>query len=99
MGQKVNPNLFRLNINFKHLSNWYANKNLYNQFLKEDYYLRLEINNFFKNILLISNIEINRIYNKSFNNYIFINLEILYPKIENSYYLIKNYLIKYTILD
>jgi small subunit ribosomal protein S3 len=88
MGQKVNPNLFRLYLNNNYLSNWYANKKLYSNFLKEDDYIRYNIDNFLKNLIIISNIYIYRILNK----YIYIKLDILYPKIYDIYNILLNYL-------
>jgi small subunit ribosomal protein S3 len=88
MGQKVNPNIFRLHLNNNYLSNWYANKKLYSNYLKEDDFLRNNINFFLKNLIIISNIYIYRILNK----YIYIKLDILYPKIYEIYTILLNYL-------
>jgi len=88
MGQKVNPNIFRLHLTNNYLSYWYANKKLYSIFLKEDNFLRNNINIFLKNLILISNIYIYRILNK----YIYIKLDILYPKVYEIYSILLNYL-------
>ena len=94
MGQKINPNLFRLTINQKHLSNWYTNKNFYKKFIEEDFLIRLLINDFLKNIFVISTIKINRFYNQiNKNHFININLNLLYPQFETNYFFINNYLI------
>jgi small subunit ribosomal protein S3 len=88
MGQKVNVNIFRLNLNNNYISNWYANKKLYSKFLQEDNFIRYNINIFLKNLILLSNIYIYRILDK----YIYIKLDILYPKIYEIYNILLNYL-------
>ena len=40
MGQKVNPNGFRIGVNKPHNAVWYANYNTYGQILNEDYKIR-----------------------------------------------------------
>ena len=44
MGQKTHPTGFRIGVNKKHSSTWFANFNVYGDVLKEDY----EIRNFFE---------------------------------------------------
>lgn len=61
MGQKTHPKGFRLVTTQKHLSKWYGNKFIYPSLIEEDYFIRLKINEFFKEFLTISKIEVNRI--------------------------------------
>jgi ribosomal protein S3 len=61
VGQKTHPKGFRLVTTQKHLSNWYGNKFLYSSLIEEDSFIRLKINEFFKDYLTISKVEISRI--------------------------------------
>ena len=59
MGQKTNPNLFRLLIKKRNQkSNWYTNKSRYSTNIKEDHIIRVKIEETFKNIIAISRIDI-----------------------------------------
>ena len=49
MGQKVNPNGFRLQIRKDWSSLWYSNDNLYSKFLECDFLIRTIINDHYKN--------------------------------------------------
>lgn len=81
MGQKINPIGFRLINNENYLSNWYSDKFNYSNLIKEDDIIRNNINNIFKDILIIDKIEIRRKNNENnLNKYIFINIYFLYPK-------------------
>ncbi len=84
MGQKTHPKGFRLIANQKYLSNWYTTKFYYALIIKEDYFIRFEINKFFKSFLIISNININRIIQKKKDNeFINIIISALYPRTED----------------
>lgn len=61
MGQKVNPNGFRLGITQTHLSNWFEDKKNYSNIINEDFIIRNTITHFLKQEQLrFSNIIINR---------------------------------------
>lgn len=61
MGQKTHPKAFRLVTTQKHLSEWYTNKFSYSKLIEEDYFIREKTNEYFKDFLTISKIEINRV--------------------------------------
>lgn len=108
MGQKTNPNGFRLITTQKSLSNWYNTKIKYSTLIEEDFLIRTLIEQFFKNILTLSSIEISRINgNQNQEEYININLNALHPRLQEiiqynlkncSYNFPKNSLQKYTLL-
>ena len=108
MGQKTNPNGFRLITTQKSLSNWYNIKSQYSLLIKEDFLIRTLIEQYFKNILTFSSIEISRINgNNITEQFITITLNVLHPRIENiiqyniqnsSLLLQKNSFPKYTLL-
>lgn len=50
MGQKVNPNGFRLQIRKDWQSIWYVGGHLYSKFVKADFLIRKEIRDYYKNI-------------------------------------------------
>lgn len=60
MGQKVNPNGFRLQIRRDWSSSWYVQGNLYSNFIKKDYLLRQLILSFYKKSNYLSKISIER---------------------------------------
>jgi small subunit ribosomal protein S3 len=93
MGQKVNPKGFRLINNSNYLSNWYSHKCKYLNLIKEDEFLRKNIDLSFKNFLTISDIKITRSNNINIkNNSVFINISFLHPtEKEMKSYLSKNY--------
>jgi small subunit ribosomal protein S3 len=81
VGQKTNPKGFRLITTQKHLSNWYTNKFNYLDQIKEDYLIRLKIENLFNKYLTISNIYINKIIQpNNKEEYITISINCLYPR-------------------
>lgn len=60
MSQKIHPKGFRLISTQRHLSNWYSNKHFYSLFSQEDFIIRQLIEHSFKDLLIISNINIDR---------------------------------------
>lgn len=79
MGQKTNPNLFRLIINQKFLSNWCTEKKNYSNYLKEDNLYRKLITNIFEKTFKISKIKISR--KEGLNtNFLYFELTLLYPR-------------------
>lgn len=59
MGKKINPRVFRLRTTTTHMSKWYANKQDFGKFLREDVSIRRELKNKFKDSS-VSRIEIKR---------------------------------------
>lgn len=86
MSQKIHPKGFRLISTQKHLSSWYSTKKFYNLFSKEDFIIRQLIEHSFKDLLLISNINIARI-NTFLSKKSSINIKItaLLPKFNEFY--------------
>lgn len=81
MGQKTHPKGFRLVTTQKHLSDWYSSKVEYSKFLKEDFFIRQKTNDFFKEFLSISTIEINRTAQKgAATDYVMITINALFPR-------------------
>lgn len=81
MGQKTHPKGFRLVTNQKHLSDWYSSKLNYSKHLEEDFFLRKQVNTFFKTYLTISTIEINRTSQKNTGKeYAIITVNALFPR-------------------
>ena len=81
MGQKTHPKGFRLVTTQKHLSNWYGNKFLYSSLIEEDSFIRVKINEFFKDYLTISKIEISRIpQEEEAKDHVNITINALYPR-------------------
>jgi small subunit ribosomal protein S3 len=81
VGQKTHPKGFRLVTTQKHLSEWYTNKFNYPSLIEEDYFVRSKINDFFKDSLSISKIEINRIIQEEkIKEYINIKIHALFPR-------------------
>ena len=81
MGQKTHPKGFRLVTTQKHLSEWYTTKKKYSNLLKEDFFIRSKVEEYFKENLALSKIEINRITQEK-NEKEFINIKIhaLFPR-------------------
>ena len=61
MGQKTHPKGFRLVTTQSHLSQWYSNKKSYSTLIEEDFFIRSKVDEFFKDFLSLSKVEINRI--------------------------------------
>lgn len=79
MGQKTNPEGFRLITVANYLSKWYANKIEYSKKIKEDYLIRSEIIKLFNNFFIISKIKINRVTNFH-NEHVEVIINSLYPR-------------------
>ncbi len=81
MGQKTHPKAFRLVTTQKHLSEWYSNKFSYSKLIKEDYFVREEINKNFKDFLSISKVEMKRISQENTEKqYVNIIIYALFPR-------------------
>lgn len=81
MGQKTHPKGFRLITTQKHLSSWYSSKYSYPSLIKEDYFIRSNIEKTFNDILSISKIEIERINEEGQKQeQITITLHALFPR-------------------
>ena len=81
MGQKTHPKGFRLVTTQKHLSEWYTNKFNYPSLIEEDYFIRSQVQDFFKDSLSISKVEINRItQDEKSKEYINIKIHALFPR-------------------
>ncbi len=78
MGQKIHPELFRINIFKNYKSNWYSTKSIYSKLVKEDYFIRNLIQEKLNKLATISDIKILRSSNfyKQFR-YIIINIDLL----------------------
>ena len=103
MGQKTHPKGFRLVTTQKHLSKWYSNKKKYSTLLEEDSFIRLKVNEFFKEFLSISKIKINRVIQNyeilkdvKTNNYINITIYALFPRAKNMYQKVAKYFTEIT---
>ena len=97
MGQKTHPKGFRLVTTQKHLSQWYSNKLVYPDLIKEDFYIRESISKNFGDYLSISKIDINRI-NQNLENreYVSININALFPRAKEMYRKVAKYFIDNT---
>jgi small subunit ribosomal protein S3 len=81
VGQKTHPKGFRLVTTQKHLSEWYSSKLSYPELMEEDYFIRSKVDEFFKEFLSISKVEINRItQNTSTQEYVNITIHALFPR-------------------
>lgn len=92
MGQKTNPKGFRLITTQTHLSEWYSNKLNYPALLEEDYLIRSKVDDFFKEFLSISKVEINRInQNNESQEYVNITIHALFPRAKDMYRKVTKY--------
>lgn len=92
MGQKTHPKGFRLVTTQTHLSEWYSNKLAYPSLLKEDYFIRSQVEYFFQEFLSISKIEINRInQNSDSKEYVNITIHALFPRAKDMYRKVAKY--------
>jgi small subunit ribosomal protein S3 len=92
VGQKTHPKGFRLVTTQKHLSDWYSDKLNYPSLLEEDYFIRLKVEDVFKEFLSISKIEINRIaQNSETNEYVNITIHALFPRAKDMYRKVTKY--------
>lgn len=81
MGQKTHPKGFRLVTTQKHLSQWYTDKYHYPTLLEEDYFVRSKVEEYFKDSLSLSKVEINRITQEDQSKeYINIQIYALFPR-------------------
>lgn len=81
MGQKTHPKGFRLVTTQKHLSEWYTTKFNYPLLVEEDYFIRSKVQDFFKDSLSISKVEINRItQEEKAKEYINVQIHALFPR-------------------
>jgi small subunit ribosomal protein S3 len=81
VGQKTHPKGFRLVTTQKHLSNWYGNKILYSSLIEEDFFIRTKVNDFFKDYLTISKVEISRItQEEEAKDHVNITINALFPR-------------------
>lgn len=85
MGQKTNPNLFRLIISKKYSAKWYSSEKEYSKFLKEDQALKKIIIENFEKFFTISALNIFREEGSNRNTITF-KLRLLCPK-EKEFYL------------
>lgn len=92
MGQKTNPNGFRLVTTKKHLSEWYSDKLSYSNLVEEDYYIREKIDEHFNEFLSIADVKINRITGENNSKeYVNITIKALYPRAKEMYRKVTNY--------
>jgi len=92
VGQKTHPKGFRLVTTQKHLSEWYSNKLKYPSLIEEDYLIRSKIEEYLKDFLSISKIEINRITQESNEKeYVNITIHSLYPRAKEMYKKVTKY--------
>jgi small subunit ribosomal protein S3 len=85
VGQKTNPNAFRLVSNHKHLSNWYGFKNEYSLLIKEDTFLREHIEKNLEGFLTLSSIEISRTILGDSEKAVIVTLNALHPRFKDMY--------------
>ena len=92
MGQKTHPKGFRLVTTQNHLSQWYSNKLTYPKLIEEDFFIREKVNEFFKEFLSISKVEINRVHQDLENKeYVSITLHALFPRAKEMYRKVTKY--------
>lgn len=92
MGQKTHPKGFRLVTTQKHLSEWYSNKLAYPALIEEDFLIRTKIEEFFKEFLSISKVEINRMtQDLDQKEYVNITIHALYPRAKEMYKKVNKY--------
>ena len=86
MGQKTHPKGFRLVTTQSHLSQWYSNKKAYSTLIEEDFLIRSKVDEFFKDFLSLSKVEINRIkQEKTDKEYVNITIHSLFPRAKEMY--------------
>lgn len=86
MGQKTHPKGFRLVTTQSHLSQWYSNKKGYSTLIEEDFFIRSKVDEFFKDFLSLSKVEINRIkQEKTDKEYVNITIHSLFPRAKEMY--------------
>ena len=86
MGQKTHPKGFRLVTTQSHLSQWYSNKKSYSNLIEEDFLIRSKVDEFFKDFLSLSKVEINRIkQDKTDKEYVNITIHSLFPRAKEMY--------------
>ncbi len=86
MGQKTHPKGFRLVTTQSHLSQWYSNKKSYSSLIEEDFLIRSKVDEFFKDFLSLSKVEINRIkQEKTDKEYVNITIHSLFPRAKEMY--------------
>ena len=86
MGQKTHPKGFRLVTTQSHLSQWYSNKKAYSTLIEEDFIIRSKVDEFFKDFLSLSKVEINRIkQEKTEKEYVNITIHSLFPRAKEMY--------------
>jgi small subunit ribosomal protein S3 len=97
VGQKTHPKGFRLVTTQKHLSEWYSNKLSYPKLMEEDYFIRSKVDEYFKEFLSISKIEINRIaQNTNVNEYVNITIHALFPRAKDMSRKVSKYFLEST---
>ena len=86
MGQKVNPNFTRINLDKNYLSKWYSKKKDYSLILHEDNVIRFLISKIFHKTLSLSNIIIKRITNttKDIGNFCYVSIHAKFPSLLKS---------------
>jgi small subunit ribosomal protein S3 len=86
VGQKTHPKGFRLVTTQSHLSQWYSNKKSYSNLIEEDFLIRSKVDEFFKDFLSLSKVEINRIkQEKTDKEYVNITIHSLFPRAKEMY--------------
>jgi small subunit ribosomal protein S3 len=86
VGQKTHPKGFRLVTTQSHLSQWYSNKKSYSSLIEEDFLIRSKVDEFFKDFLSLSKVEINRIkQEKTDKEYVNITVHSLFPRAKEMY--------------
>jgi len=86
VGQKTHPKGFRLVTTQSHLSQWYSNKKAYSTLIEEDFIIRSKVDEFFKDFLSLSKVEINRIkQEKTDKEYVNITIHSLFPRAKEMY--------------
>jgi len=86
VGQKTHPKGFRLVTTQSHVSQWYSNKKAYSTLIEEDFFIRSKVDEFFKDFLSLSKVEINRIkQEKTDKEYVNITIHSLFPRAKEMY--------------
>lgn len=92
MGQKINPNGFRLVSTKGHLSDWYANKSNYAKFAEEDNFIRESVYRQLNDFLSIAEIQIQRINpENNLNHAVNVTVLALYPRAKEMYRKVPSY--------